>query len=91
MEVEYGLPARVLDSLSNQEYSKEHDLMENVVKDTQMFDATQKKLQKSWAVPYIGWHPVEDKMFRKMPYDVTGMSWNRKVKREYGIPLARKK
>ena len=65
--------------------------MESLVKDTQMFDATQEKLQKSWAVPYIGWHPVEDKMFRKMPYDVTSISWQRKVKREYGIPLARKK
>ena len=54
-------------------------------------DDRQEKLKKSWAVPYIGWHPVEDKMFRKMPYDVTGISWGRKVKREYGIPLARKK
>ena len=65
--------------------------MESLVKDTQIFDATQEKLKKSWAVPYIGWHPVEDKMSSKMPYDVTAMSWGRKVKREYGIPLARKK
>ena len=89
VEVEPGLPQKILDSTRTEICS--NDLIKSVVKDTHMFDATQTKLQKSWNVPYVGWHPVEDRMFRPMPYDVTAMSWGRKVRREYGIPLARKK
>ena len=89
--MEYGLPERLLLDLSNKVCSNQDDLIQSMIKDTQLFDATQKKLQRSWAVPYIGWHPVEDRMTQRMSYDVTAMSWGRKTRREYGIPSARKK
>ena len=76
--------------MSNKVCLNQDDLMIGMIKDTQLFDATQKKLQLSWNVPYIGWHPVNDKMTTNMPYDVTAMSWGRKVRKEYGIPPARK-
>jgi hypothetical protein len=61
-----------------------------VIKDTQMFDATQKKLPYNYCVPYIGWNSVNDKMSSRTPYEPT-MSWQFKTRREYGIPIPRKK
>ena len=41
-------------------------------------------------VPYIGWHPVNSKMSSKVPYEVTH-SYQRNMRREYGIPTKRRK
>ena len=39
-----------------------------MLKDVYIGDAVQRKLPRNFAVPYIGWHPVEDKM---RPREVT--------------------
>ena len=88
--MEHGLPEKVYKSLSRKVCENQNDLIIGLLKDTQIFDATQKKIQRSWAVPYIGWHPVNDRMSTQMPYDVTAMSWGRRPRREYGIPPNRK-
>jgi len=90
VEVERGLPSRIYESISNKVCPNQDDIIPGLIKDTFLYDATQKKLQKSYATPYIGWHPVNDRMTTKMHYDVTAMSWGRKAKREYGIPSHRK-
>jgi len=61
-----------------------------LIKDTQMFDATQVKLPYNYAVPYIGWNSVNDKMSSRVPYEVN-MSWQYHTRREFGIPIRRKK
>ena len=66
------------------------DLVCNIIKDSQMFDATQAKLPYNCAVPYIGWNSVNDKMTSRVPYEVT-MSWQWRTRREFGIPIKRKK
>jgi hypothetical protein len=55
-----------------------------------MFDATQVKLPYNYAVPYIGWNSVNDKMSSRVPYEVN-MSWQYHTRREFGIPIRRKK
>ena len=90
VEVEHGLPGRLYNSVTKKVCSNQDDLMLGIIKDTHLFDATQKKLPKTPAVPYIGWHPVEDRMTTRMPYDVTKMSWGRKTRNTYGIPMDRK-
>ena len=90
VEIEPGLPERLYNSANKKVCPDQDDLIIGGIKDTHLFDATQKKLQRSWAVPYIGWHPVEDRMTTRMPYDVTAMSWGRKARLEYGIPSNRK-
>ena len=77
--------------MSNKVCANQDDLIISTIKDTLLFDATQKKLRKSYAVPYIGWHPVNDKMTTNMPYDVTHYSWGRNVRDEYGIPPGRRR
>ena len=77
--------------MCNEVCQNQDDIITGLIKDTFLYDATQKKLQQSYATPYIGWHPVNDRMTTKMHYDVTAMSWGRKAKREYGIPSHRKK
>ena len=56
-----------------------------------MLDSVQKRLPRQIAVPYIGWHPVKDKMTNELPYDHTKVSWQRGVRRKCGIPAKRKK
>ena len=90
MEVEHGLPDKLYSSVNKKICPNQDDLLMEIIKDTQIFDATQKKIERSPRVPYIGWHPVEDRMTQRMPYDVTTMSWGRKLRREYGIPSSRK-
>ena len=81
-----------MQSMSELNISKDFDgLAKNVLMESHVYDATQKKLPKNHAVPYIGWHPVEDKMHKKMPYAVDQISWNWGARRDYGIPEARKK
>ena len=55
-----------------------------------MFDATQVKLPYNFNVPYIGYNSVNDKMTSRTPYEPT-MSWQFKTRREFGIPIPRKK
>ena len=69
---------------------KQDDRIMDVIQETWLFDATQKILPRNPKPPYIGWHPVVDRMFRPMPYDHTVASWGRKMPREYGIPKQRK-
>ena len=63
---------------------------ENILKEVFMGDAVQKILPRNFAVPYIGWHPVESKMRPRNIYDHTAMSWGRSMPREYGVPNKRK-
>lgn len=91
VEVEEALPGRLLQSISELQLPDDiDDLAKNVLMESRVYDATQKKLPVNAKVPYIGWHPVEDRMFRPMPYKLGDVSWNRRVKREYGIPEKRK-
>jgi len=93
VEVEEALPGRLLQSISELQLPDDFDdLAKNVLMESRIFDATQTKLPRNVKVPNIGWHPVLDKMFRPMPYklDENSPSWNRHVKREYGIPEKRK-
>lgn len=69
---------------------RQDDRIMDVIQETWLFDATQKVLPVNVKPPYIGWHPVVDRMFRPMPYDHTVASWGRKMPREYGIPKMRK-
>ena len=39
-------------------------------------DAVQKLLPRDFRVPYIGWHPVEDKMTPRNLYDHTKVTIN---------------
>jgi len=64
--------------------------VENLLKDVYIGDAVQKKLPRNFRVPYIGWHPVEDKMTPRKLYDHTIASWGRSMPREYGVPNTRK-
>jgi len=84
------LPERVLEAADNNRVPDAERMVKQVLMESQVLDATQIKLPRNVATPYIGWHPVEDRMFRKMPYDVTNFSWGRRERREYGIPVARR-
>ena len=64
--------------------------VENMLQDVFIGDAVQTMLPRNWRVPYIGWHPVEDKMRPRNLYDHTVASWGRKMPREYGVPNKRK-
>lgn len=93
VEVTEGLlPERVYDALDRIRHKGDvdHEAIKNLILETQLYDATQKKLPRDFVVPYIGWHPVNDRMATKMAYDVTKVSWQRKLNAEYGIPQHRK-
>ena len=64
--------------------------VENLLKDVYIGDAVQKKIPRNFRVPYIGWHPVEDKMRPRKLYDHTVASWGRVMPREYGVPNTRR-
>lgn len=64
--------------------------VENLLKDVYIGDAVQRKLPRNFKVPYIGYHPVEDKMTPRKLYDHTVASWGRSMPREYGVPNPRK-
>ncbi|CAB4065378.1 MRPL37 [Lepeophtheirus salmonis] len=89
VELDVGLPSRLIQSVEKTSLSEEAlSSVEDMIKETQMFDAIQKKLPFNYKVPFIGWHPVNDRMSSKTPYPVT-MSWQYKEARKYGIPLPR--
>ncbi|XP_040568328.1 large ribosomal subunit protein mL37 [Lepeophtheirus salmonis] len=89
VELDVGLPSRLIQSIEKTSLSEEAlASVEDMIKETQMFDAIQKKLPFNYKVPFIGWHPVNDRMSSKTPYPVT-MSWQYKEARKYGIPLPR--
>jgi len=91
VEIRSGLPDRITSAVPDSEViGGQEDIVSNLVREAWMFDSTQKVLPKQIAVPNIGWHPVVDRMFRSMPYDVeSAPSWGRKVRRDYGIPKIR--
>ena len=64
--------------------------VDNLLKDVYIGDAVQKKIPRNFRVPYIGWHPVEDKMRPRKLYDHTVASWGRVMPREYGVPNTRR-
>ncbi len=91
VEIEDGLPARVEEAVTEEEaIPGQEEAVASMVREHCMFDSTQRMLPKRVAVPYIGWHPVLDRMYRSMPYEVT-MSWQRNERRIYGIPRGRRK
>ena len=67
------------------------EMMKDILLESRVFDATQKKLPKNKAVPNINWDPVIDRMHRPLPYEKGDFSWGRNVRREYGIPKSRMK
>ncbi len=90
MEIREGLPLKILEKVQENLIQSEDRLVEDVVRETLLCDSTQKLLPRKVATPYIGWHPVNDKMHSPVPYPVTH-SWGRVMPREYGIPTARRK
>jgi len=91
VEVESGLPGRLVQAYEELNLPSDVDhLVKNVLMESNVFDAKQVKLPKNIAPLYIGWDPVEDKMFRPLPYPIGKISWGRNTRREYGIPEPRK-
>ena len=86
-----GLPERLVTAAESISIPDDDSMVRQSLMESHVFDATQQLLPRNVAVPYIGWHPVEDRMFRKMPYAVDKFSWGRNMPREYGIPGLRKK
>ena len=87
-----SMPDTIMESFQKQR-QKTTDIdfrIENVIKDAYIGDAVQKLLPRNFRVPYIGWHPVEDKMRPRNLYDHTKASWGRSMPREYGVPNTRK-
>ena len=93
VEIESGLPKRLSDSVSKMEklLPNRDELIAKVLLNARVFDATQKKLPVNKAVPNIGWNVVRDKMHRDLPYPEGDFSWGWNARREYGIPVKRKK
>ena len=87
-----SMPAAIMEKVERQSrQTKDINMrIENVIKDAYIGDAVQKLLPRNWRVPYIGWHPVEDKMRPRNLYDHTVASWGRSMPREYGVPNQRK-
>ncbi|TRY73787.1 hypothetical protein TCAL_01941 [Tigriopus californicus] len=86
-----GLPARVQAATPVAPVFDEQDRrIQDVIRESFMFDATQKKLPRLVAVPHIGWTPVVDQMNRPLPYPTDKVSWQRRVKADYGIPMLRR-
>ena len=87
-----SMPGAIMENVERQS-SKTKDIntrVETVIKDAYIGDAVQRILPRNWRVPYIGWHPVEDKMRPRNLYDHTVASWGRSMPREYGVPNQRK-
>lgn len=85
------LPVRIKAAVPTAPILEEQDqLIQDVICETFMFDATQRKLPRLVAVPHIGWTPVVDQMNRPLPYPTPKYSWQRRVKPDYGIPVHRR-
>ena len=93
VQVEDNLPKKLLDRVSkaNEIMPQSDEIMKEILLESHVFDATQRKLPKNVAVPNINWNPVLDRMNRPLPYEDGSFSWGRKTRREYGIPKQRKK
>ena len=86
------MPGRLVQAYEELNLPSDVDhLVKNVLMESNVFDAKQVKLPKNIAPLDIGWDPVEDKMFRPLPYPIGKISWGRNTRREYGIPEPRKK
>ena len=71
----------------NSSFQDEH--VQNFIKESILFDATQRKLPKRIKHPYMNWNPVIDKMNRPLPYEPKA-TYNWGFAREYGIPIKRR-
>lgn len=93
VEIEQGLPKSLQDKIDSIDgvMPQGEELMHRILKDSRVFDATQKKLPKNVAVPNINWNPVLDRMHRPLPYEEGDFSWGYNTRVEYGIPLGRKR
>jgi hypothetical protein len=91
VEIREDLPDQITSSIPDREILPGQDVaVESLIRESCMFDATQKKLPLQVAVPNINWNPVIDRMHRSMPYEVN-VSWQRRVRKQYGIPRTRRK
>ncbi len=91
VELEKGLPKKLEASNSQNLLPNLDVLTRNILYETHISDATQKKLPRNVAVPNINWNPVRDRMHRSLPYPDGDFSWGRSVRLEYGIPKSRKR
>ena len=92
MEIKTGLPSAIEDQFAKCKdvIEDQDEVIRDLLLESCVLDCTQKRLGKIIRVPYIGWHPVNDRMTSKVPYEVTH-SYQRGVRREFGIPEDRKK
>lgn len=94
VQVEDGLPKRLTEKIAEVpnivKVKESEEMMKDILLESRVFDATQKKLPKNKAVRNINWDPVIDRMHRPLPYEKGDFSWGRNVRREYGIPQSRK-
>jgi len=92
VQIKEGLPDKLLDKLNKVKdiMPQSEDIMKDILLESRVFDATQKKLPRNPAVPNIGWNPVIDRMHRPLPYEEGSFSWGRNTRLEYGIPNNRK-
>jgi hypothetical protein len=93
VQIEEGLPKSLVNKIASIDgiLPQGEDIMRQVLQDARIFDATQKILPRNKAVPNINWNPVIDRMHRLLPYPDGSFSWGRNPRREYGIPITRKK
>ena len=93
VSIETGLPNRILKTMEKvgELMPDAEERIQDVLMESCVFDATQKKLPRNAAVPNIGWNAVIDRMHRPLPYPEPKFSWGRGVRREYGIPNGRKR
>jgi len=92
VQIEEGLPKNLSEKIAKvgDILPQSEEIMKSILLDSRVFDATQTKLPRNVAVPYIGWNAVVDRMHRPNPYEQGDFSWGRKTRREYGIPNNRK-
>ena len=93
VQIKEGLPNKLLEKLNKVKdiMPQSEDITKDILLESRVFDATQKKLPRNSAVPNIGWNPVIDRMHRPLPYEEGPFSWGRNTRLEYGIPNNRKK
>ena len=93
VEIQEGLPKALMDRIGvvDDLMPESEEMAQQILKDSKIFDATQRLLPKNVFVPNIGWNAVLDRLNRPLPYPDPDFSFGRKVRREYGIPIARQK
>ena len=66
VQIKEGLPNQLLEKFTKVKdiMPQSEDIMKDILLESRVFDATQKKLPRNPAVPNIGWNPVVDRMHR---------------------------